>query len=49
MRAAWLDLEAAGGARPEPDEQLRADAERRLREEAIEAQLAYLKKKLGRE
>jgi hypothetical protein len=49
VRAAWRDLEAAGGIRPEPDEQLRSDAERRLREEAIEAQLAYLKKKLGRD
>ncbi len=47
---AWRDLEAAGGSRPSDQaDQLATDLDRRKREEAIEAQLAYLKKKMGRE
>lgn len=50
--AAWRDIEAAGGTRAEVDqdtELLKAEAERRLHEAAVDAQLAHLKKKLGRE
>jgi hypothetical protein len=46
--AAWRDLEAAGAVRPDNGERASADAERRRLDEAIEAQLAYLKKKLGK-
>jgi hypothetical protein len=52
LRAAWREIEAAGGVRPETDlesELLRAQTERRLMEEAVEAQLAHLKKKLGKQ
>lgn len=49
ISAAWRDLESAGGARPNEDAQAEADAERQRRESAIEAQLAYLKKKLGKQ
>jgi hypothetical protein len=49
IRAAWRDLESAGGARPDEDVRTQADAERQRRESAIEAQLAYLKKKLGKQ
>lgn len=48
IAAAWRDLESAGGSRPEDRERLEADAERLRRESAVEAQLAYLKKKLGK-
>jgi hypothetical protein len=50
VEAAWRDLEAAGGERPgtglkdEPG----AEADRKLKE-AVEAQLAFLKKKLGKQ
>lgn len=50
--AAWRDLQAAGGTRPELDldgELLKAQAERKLHEAAVDAQLAHLKKKLGKE
>jgi hypothetical protein len=49
LDAAWRDLEAAGGSRSsdEPD-RMAADQDRQKREEAVEAQLAYLKKKMGR-
>lgn len=52
IQAAWRDLEAAGGDRPETtpeDERLRADADRKLKEQAVEAQLAFLKKKFGKQ
>ena len=52
LQAAWREVEAAGGVRPETDldsELLRAQTERRLMEEAVEAQLAHLKKKLGKQ
>lgn len=49
IAAAWRDLESAGGARSGEDERTQADADKRRRESAIEAQLAYLKKKLGRQ
>lgn len=49
LDAAWRDLEAAGASRPaSDDERLAADADRRMREEAVEAQLAYLKRKMGK-
>jgi len=48
--AAWRDLEAAGEARPASDtDRLAAEADRRRKDEAVEAQLAYLKKKMGKE
>lgn len=50
--AAWREIQAAGGTRPELDlegELLKAQAERKLHEAAVEAQLAHLKKKLGKE
>jgi hypothetical protein len=49
--AAWRDLEAAGGERPGTgldNDLLKADTERKLKE-AVEAQLAFLKKKLGKQ
>jgi hypothetical protein len=52
IAAAWRDLEAAGADRPETsleDERLRADADRKLKEQAVEAQLAFLKKKFGKQ
>ncbi|HET9151843.1 MAG TPA: hypothetical protein VFN83_09035 [Gemmatimonadales bacterium] len=52
IERAWQDIAAAGGARPDLDlegELLKADAERKLREAAVEAQLAHLKRKLGRD
>ena len=49
VEAAWRDLQAAGGDRPETtpeDERVRAESDRHLKEKAVEAQLAYLKSKL---
>lgn len=50
--AAWRSLEAAGGVRPDTDlesELLKSRADRAAMEEAADAQLAHLKKKLGKE
>jgi hypothetical protein len=48
--AAWRDLEAAGGTRPtDESDRMAAELDQRKRDEAVEAQLAYLKKKMGRE
>jgi hypothetical protein len=52
IEAAWRDLEAAGGDRPDlapEDERLRAESDRELKEKAVEAQLAFLKKKFGKQ
>jgi hypothetical protein len=50
VEAAWRDLEAAGGARPADDaDRVAAELDRRRRTEAVEAQLAYLKKKMGKD
>jgi hypothetical protein len=50
LDAAWRDLEAAGASRsPDESDQAAAELDRRKRDEAVEAQLAYLKKKLGKE
>ena len=50
VEAAWRDLGAAGVERPTSDaDRLALDEERRRKEEAVEAQLAYLKKKLGKD
>jgi hypothetical protein len=47
--AAWRDLEAAGGGRsPNESDRLAADLDRKKRDEAVEAQLAYLKRKMGK-
>jgi hypothetical protein len=51
IEAAWRDLQSAGGERPGTglDEDVgRADSDRKL-EEAVEAQLAFLKRKMGKE
>ena len=51
IAAAWRDLSSAGGDRPDlaPEEEgLRAEADRKLKEQAVEAQLAFLKNKLGK-
>lgn len=50
VEAAWRDLEGAGGERPGTglDDDGRAEADRKLKE-AVEAQLAFLKKKLGKQ
>lgn len=51
VEAAWRELEAAGGERPGlglDDEQPPKDSDQKLKQ-AVEAQLAYLKKKLGKE
>jgi hypothetical protein len=50
--AAWRSLEAAGGVRPESDlegELLSTKADRAALEQAADAQLAHLKKKMGKE
>ncbi|HET7042017.1 MAG TPA: hypothetical protein VFI13_08350 [Gemmatimonadales bacterium] len=50
--AAWRSLEAAGNTRPETDveqELLKSKADRAAMEQAADAQLAHLKKKLGKE
>jgi hypothetical protein len=49
ISAAWRDLESAGVARPDEHDRMQAESERRRRERAIEAQLAYLKRKLGKQ
>jgi hypothetical protein len=50
VEAAWRDLGAAGIERPTSDtDRLALDEERKRKEEAVEAQLAYLKRKLGRD
>ena len=49
IRAAWRDLEAAGASVPTDDERLAHEADRRQRDQAIEAQLEYLKRKLGKQ
>ena len=49
--AAWRDIESAGGARPETDsggELLRSNLDRAAHEAAADAQLAHLKRKLGK-
>jgi hypothetical protein len=50
VEAAWRHLEAAGGERPGTglDDDGRAETDRKLKE-AVEAQLAFLKKKLGKQ
>lgn len=52
QEAAWRDIEAAGGARPETDVEgdlLRSQINRTQLDAAVEAQLEHLKKKLGKE
>lgn len=49
IHAAWRDLEAAGAVGPAEGELDSANADRGRLDEAIEAQLAYLKKKMGRQ
>jgi hypothetical protein len=49
LRAAWRDIEAAGGEPAEAaadDERLRMESDSKLKEQAVEAQLAFLKSKL---
>ena len=50
LEAAWRDLEAAGASRSSDDsDRIAADLDQRKRDEAVEAQLAFLKKKMGRD
>jgi hypothetical protein len=49
IASAWRDLESAGVTRPDDQERMQAEADRQRRESAIEAQLAYLKKKLNKQ
>jgi hypothetical protein len=49
IAAAWRDLESAGATRPDEGDRSQVEEDRRRRESAIEAQLAYLKKKLGKQ
>jgi hypothetical protein len=47
--AAWRDLETAGAARtPDDSDRTAAELDRQQRERAVEAQLAYLKRKMGK-
>lgn len=51
VEAAWRDLEAAGGERPGlglDADQAQQESDQKLKD-AVEAQLAYLKKKLGKD
>ena len=52
IRDAWHDLEGAGGARPETDvtdSLLEAEIDQARRKAAVDEQLAFLKKKMGKE
>ena len=49
ISAAWRDLESAGVTRPDEEDRVRAETDRQRRDSAIEAQLAYLKRKLGKQ
>jgi hypothetical protein len=52
QEAAWRDLEAAGGVRPETDldgELLKGQLNRNRMDAAVQAQLDHLKKKMGKE
>ena len=49
ISAAWRDLESAGATRPDEEDRVRAETDRQRRDRAIEAQLAYLKRKLGKQ
>jgi hypothetical protein len=52
VRTAWRDIQAAGGDHPDtaPEhERLRSEADSKLKEMAVEAQLAFLKKKFGKQ
>lgn len=52
QEAAWRDLEAAGGARPETDvegELLKSQLSQAQMDAAVQAQLDHLKRKLGKE
>jgi hypothetical protein len=49
IRNAWRDLEAAGASVPTDDERLAHEADRRRRDQAVDAQLEYLKRKLGKQ
>ena len=52
VRDAWQELEMAGGTRPETDVNdslLQAEIDQARRKSAVEEQLAFLKKKMGKE
>ena len=49
IAAAWRDLESAGATRPDEHDRTQAETDRQRRESAIEAQSAYLKRKLGKQ
>jgi len=55
IEAAWRELQATGATRPEQDrdldteaESLAAQADQTLRDRVVDAQLAYLKRKMGK-
>jgi hypothetical protein len=47
--AAWRDLEAAGGTRPNAEDRVQQEVDQHRLQKTIDAQLAYLKKKMGRD
>ena len=52
VRDAWRDLESAGGVRPETDvndELVQLEMDQARRKAAVDEQLAFLKKKMGKE
>jgi hypothetical protein len=52
VRDAWRDLETAGGVRPDTDvkdELLQLELDQARRKAAVDEQLAFLKKKMGKE
>ena len=52
IQTAWHELESAGGDHPESasdEERLRTESDSKLKEKAVEAQLAFLKKKFGKQ
>ena len=49
LRAAWRDIHAAGGDHPDSasdEERLRSESDTKLKEMAVEAQLAFLEKEV---
>jgi hypothetical protein len=51
IEAAWREIEAAGQDRPGSvlDDKNSAQSEQRLKDQAVEAQLAFLKRKFGKQ
>jgi hypothetical protein len=49
VEAAWRDLESAGATRPDVEDRLQHEVDQQRLQQTIEAQLAYLKKKMGQD